>query len=372
MEEHILSITGLIVPTIVAFVFCLVLTPVVRSIAVRWKLCDKQNGRGSRDIAHIGGVAMIVAVIFALIPAILFSVPAGPLHRAFLPVLVGSGFLAFLLGIIDDLRSLHYMYKLSCQIAVSVFVAAAGVPLLMHVGLVDLPAAHATAAGIAAAVWILAITTSFNLIDGIDGLASGFALIASLAFAAAGLLFGGNEVAVLGFIVAGTTLAFLRYNFPPAKIFMGDSGSLFLGLLFGLMTLLLLVPGERLFWRAAGCIVILGFPLLDTTLAFARRLLTRRPVFEADLHHVHHVLLYRYRSVRLVDTVLWIFALAGGLLGVLTMRGSLVALVIAAALDLAFFVFALRAMVRIELPVESAREILGRNGISSSRLVPRR
>lgn len=367
-----MSLTGLIVPTIVACVFCLVLTPVVRSIAVRWKLCDKQNGRGSRDIAHIGGVAMIAAVIFALIPAILFTVPAGPLHRAFLPVLIGSGFLTFLLGIIDDLRSLHYMYKLFFQIAVSVFIAAAGVPLLMHVGLVDLPAGHAIAAGGAAALWMLAITTSFNLIDGIDGLAAGFALIASIAFAVAGLLFGNHEVAALAFIVAGTTLAFLRYNFPPARIFMGDSGSLFLGLLFGLMTLLLLVPGERVFMRAAGCAVVLGFPLLDTTLAFARRLLNRRPVFEADLHHVHHVLLYRYRSVRLVDAVLWTYGALCGVLGVLTMRGSVAAFIAAVAIDVIFFILALRAMVRIELPVESAREILGRNGISSSRLMPRR
>ena len=219
---------------------------------------------------------------------------------------------------------------------------------------------------------MLAITTSFNLIDGIDGLASGLALIASLAFAAAGYLFGNHVVTVLALVVFGTTLAFLRYNFPPARIFMGDSGSLFLGLLFGLMTLLVIVPGERIFWRTAGCVVILGIPLIDTALAFARRLLTRRPVFEADLRHVHHVLLYRCVSVRAVDAILWTLGAVFGLLGVLTMRGSVAALAAAIAIDVLFFVVSLHAMVHITLPIESAREILGRNGISTSRLVPRR
>ena len=359
---------GFIIPPVLAFVLSLIFTPLVRGIAVRWKICEKPNGRTSRDIAHIGGVAIIGGMLFALIPAFLFFLPGGSLHRAVVPILVASGFLTFFLGIIDDLRSLHYMYKLFFQIIVSIYVSAGGLVLLEHFGIVEISLPMAIVAFGAAAVWMLAITTSFNLIDGIDGLSSGLGLISAAAFALAGYLFNQPLVITLSLVLAGVVLAFLRYNFPPAKILMGDSGSLFLGLIFGLTSLLLLVPGKDLFFRSAGSVIILSIPLLDTTLAFTRRLVTGSPVFKADLKHIHHILLYRFKSVLKVDLALWGLSIIFGLLGVLTMMGNIVALICALAIQAVVFAAALHSMVRFGISDEMVEKILHNNGINPVRL----
>jgi UDP-GlcNAc:undecaprenyl-phosphate GlcNAc-1-phosphate transferase len=366
-----LTVVGCIVSFVLSFFFGYCLTPLVKGIAVRWKLTEKPNGRNGRDIAHIGGVAIIGAVLFTLIVVFLFHLPPDQLYKAFNPVLIASGFLIFLLGIIDDLRSLHYVYKLSVQIIVAIFVSVGGLGLLHHFGLLQLSFMTTAVSFFAVSFWILAITTSFNLIDGIDGLSSGIALIASIAFGVAGFLFDQPLIIALSLAVFGAVTAFLRYNFPPAKILMGDSGSLFLGLLFGLISLLALVPGDSVFYRACGGIVILSIPLIDTTLAFLRRLVSGRPVFEADLKHIHHILLYRFNSVRTVDAILWGLSGVFGVLGVLIMTGSRIALAAAVALELFVCIAALRGMVTFNISRERAEEILEQSGIHTSRLVPR-
>jgi UDP-GlcNAc:undecaprenyl-phosphate GlcNAc-1-phosphate transferase len=178
-------------------------------------------------------------------------------------------------------------------------------------------------------------------------------------------------VVAVSLVICGATLSFLKYNFPPATIFMGDSGSLFLGLLFGLVSLLLVAPGEDVSYRIAGDVMILAVPLLDTALAFVRRILTRRPVFEADHRHLHHMLLYRCRSTRKVDLVLWGLSAVFGVLGVLTMRGNVVALGAASALALFIFIVALRSMVRFNLPGAAEEEILGGCGITAAQNIAR-
>ena len=218
---------------------------------------------------------------------------------------------------------------------------------------------------------MLVITTSFNLVDGVDGLSSGLALISAVSFAVAGYLFGQPLVVALSLVLSGAVLAFLRYNFPPAKILMGDSGSLFLGLLFGTISLVLLVPGRDVFYTAAGSVVILSIPLLDTILAFCRRLFTNQPIFHADLCHLHHILLYRFKSVKKVDFLLWSLSAVFGLLGVFTMMGNLVALGVAVIVQAVVFVVALHRMVRFELSKERVEEILYDCGVKTSRVVPR-
>ena len=176
----------------------------------------------------------------------------------------------------------------------------------------------------------------------------------------------------LSLALAGAILAFLKYNFPPAKILMGDSGSLFLGLIFGIISLLLIVPGKDIFYRAAGSVIILSVPLLDTGLAFCRRLFTNTPVFKADLLHIHHILLYRFKSVIKVDLFLWGLALLFGLLGIMTMRGNLISLMLAVAIQVVLFVLTLRSMVNFELSNEKTEKILRNNGINAERMLPRR
>ncbi len=362
---------GIVLAVVLSAGFAVFFTPLVRGIAVRLGIAEKPNGRTSREIAHIGGAAIIGAILFTLIPMFLFVVDGGALERSLIPVLIASGFLVFLLGIIDDLRSLHYLYKLILQIAVSVFVAAVGLALLGHFRVLRLPLILLPPLFGGIAAWMLVVTTSFNLIDGLDGLASGLSFIAGASFAVAGLVLNQPLAVMLSLVACGAVLGFLRYNFPPASIFMGDSGSLFLGLIFGLISLVLLVPGTNLFFRIAGNVIILAVPLLDTALAFSRRLATRRPVFEADHRHLHHMLLYRFCSVRAVDAILWVLAAAFGALGVLTMRGSVAALCIAFALLVGVYAFSLRRMVRFTISESEEEEILGACGIAALPTVSR-
>jgi len=363
---------GTIIPFLTAFVLGLFFTPLAIGMAVRWKICEKPNGRTCREIAHIGGAAIIGSIVFALMPAFLFFLPHNLLNQVFLPILIASGFLVFLLGIIDDLRSLHYIYKLFFQIAVSVFVSAGGVGLLEHFGLTHMSLPTSFAAFGLAALWMLMITTSFNLIDGLDGLASGIAVISASAFMIAGHVFGLEIVVALSAVLLGAMLAFLRYNFPPARIFMGDSGSLFLGLMFGLISLLLIIPGRDMFFRICGCIIILSIPLMDTVLAFLRRILTGRPPFEADHMHLHHILLYRLKSMRNVDYVLWSASAVFAALGLLTMMSSLYAMAVALLLEISFFGFSLREMVHFDIPLEKIEELLENSQIKPAPAVPRK
>jgi UDP-GlcNAc:undecaprenyl-phosphate GlcNAc-1-phosphate transferase len=175
-------------------------------------------------------------------------------------------------------------------------------------------------------------------------------------------------VVVLSLTLSGVALAFLRYNFPPAKILMGDSGSLFLGLIFGITSVLMLVPGKDLFFRAAGGVIILSIPLLDTVLAFTRRLVTGSPVFKADLKHIHHILLYRFKSVLKVDLALWSLSVVFGLLGIMTMMGNIAALSCAVVIQAIVFIAGLRSMVRFDVPGEAVEKILHKNGIDAVRL----
>ncbi len=362
-----MSATDHIITFAISVIVGLILTPVAIGMAARWRIAEKPNGRTGRgEIAHIGGVAIIGAIGFSLIPVFLFFLPQHPVNRAFLPVIIASGFLIFLLGIIDDLRSLHYLYKLFFQITVSIFVAAGGLGLLEYFGLIALSMPAAVLAFVLIALWMLTTTTSFNLIDGIDGLASGIAAISAGAFAAVGLVLGQPMVAVLSLAVLGAALAFLRYNFPPAKIFMGDSGSLFFGMMFGLISLLLLVPGEYLVMRSLGAAIILSVPLLDTGLAFIRRVLSGRPPFEADHMHIHHILLFGCGSTRKVDLMLWSLSAVFGALGILTILGYAAALAAAAVLELLIFILALHGMVTFDMSREKAERILSECGVSSS------
>ena len=147
---------------------------------------------------------------------------------------------------------------------------------------------------------------------------------------------------------------------------MGDSGSLFFGLMFGLISLLLLVPGHTILMRSLGAVIILGVPLLDTALAFARRVLTGRPPFEADHMHIHHILLFGCGSTRKVDFLLWSLSAVFGALGIMTILGITAALVVSAVLIPVVFVVLLRRMVKFDISRERAEQILSECGVSSS------
>ncbi len=350
--------TNLIVSFLVSFLVSLAVTPLVRGMAARWKIAEKPNGRANGEIAHIGGVAIVSAIMVGLVPVFLFFVTMEHLTKILITILIVSGFTIFMLGVIDDLRSLHYRYKLILQMGVSVFIGLGGLALLTRFSILSMSSPILLVALLGVVCWILAITTSFNLIDGIDGLAAGIATVSAIAFAVSGYLLGQPLVLFLSVVVMGSAGAFLRYNFPPAKIFMGDSGSLFFGLMFGIISLLTLVRGEDLFSRIAGSVLILTVPLLDTVLALVRRLISGRPLFEADLGHLHHVILVRVRSMRRADYILWSVSALFATLGILTMMGNMPAFYSGAILQVALFARAIVTMTRSSFPRDKVERII--------------
>lgn len=164
--------------------------------------------------------------------------------------------------------------------------------------------------------WIISVTNAVNLIDGLDGLASGTSMIAALTIAAVSWkqgivtdgVYNNGEVAILALLLAAAVLGFLRYNFYPAKIFLGDTGSMFLGYCLSVLAIMGLTKGAAAI-SVFIPIVILGIPLLDTFFAIVRRCYNGQPIFQPDKNHLHHRLMALGLSHR--QTVLVIYAVSG-------------------------------------------------------------
>jgi len=253
------------------------------------------------------GFCVAVATLEYLTPGPLFP-RTGPLMGLF----AGAGMI-FLLGIADDLKPLPAKLKLVIQIAA----AAVAVYLGVRVEVLSNPMggvillAPWISYGLTV-FWLVGITNTINLIDGLDGLAGGVSLIAASTCALIAFQTRQPALALLSIALVGATIGFLRYNWNPAKIFMGDSGSLFLGFTLGAIavvgllkvvaTAALLVP-----------ILILGVPIFDTTFAIIRRAAQRRPIFSPDRGHLHHRLLgMGFSQRRAVLVIYGICLLFGG------------------------------------------------------------
>lgn len=261
-----------------------------------------------RAIPRLGGVAIFLSLVIALLA--LSGVDNQVTQslrqdRAQLLLALAPAVCVFLLGIYDDLRGLNATVKFTVQgLAAALFywlggrIEALSLPLVGHVVLPE-------AAGfIVTIVWIVAITNAFNLIDGIDGLATGAALFAAMVMIAVSVVAGHPFVTVLALVLAGALVGFLRYNFNPASIFLGDSGSLFIGFLLAALSIL---GTQKASTAVAISIPLLAFgvPVIDTTWTFLRRYLGKRPLFKGDREHIHHMLLARGWTQRQVALALY-------------------------------------------------------------------
>jgi UDP-GlcNAc:undecaprenyl-phosphate GlcNAc-1-phosphate transferase len=280
----------------VALVVAALLTPLVRRLAITWGAVDTAGARRvhSEPIPRMGGVAIglaFAAAWFVLLESGLLVV--GPLSRPGLVGFASGSALIFCAGIYDDLRSLGAKRKLVLQLvaATIAWYGGARVEEIVHVPYFGAFGIGVVGSYIATIVWILAFTNAINLIDGLDGLAGGLVFFAALTnVVVAGI--GGNDLAVaLNLALAGAVLGFLFYNFNPARIFMGDTGSLFLGFALSAGALLTSRQKESTLASLLVPIIALGVPLTDTILAMLRRVIGRRSIFAADRQHLHHKLL---------------------------------------------------------------------------------
>lgn len=291
-----------VLPLAVAFWTTYLLVPQVRRFAVEWRLGDKPNGRKlhPRAIPHLGGVAIFAGFFLALL--VLLATPYGMPQASRLLALLPGLLVVFGLGLVDDLRGLRASVKLTYQVVGAVCIVAMGAGLWR--GALSDPFA---AVGICMSLlWYVGVCNSVNLIDGLDGLAAGLAVIAAAAFLGVGLRFGDAAVTLVALSLIGALLAFLRFNFHPARIFMGDTGSMFLGFALA-FTACLLAPRVGLWTALFGGATVLGVPILDTATAICRRLVARQHIFTADGEHTHHKLLRLGLSHR--DAVLLLYGL---------------------------------------------------------------
>lgn len=265
----------------IAAVIVWALTPMVGELARRMGVMDEPEARKIHAFPtpRLGGMALFFGII---VPA-LFFLSEDPANRG---ILLGSA-LVVVIGALDDFRDTSPVFKFGGQLLAALILIYYGV----LVETLSIPFVGILALGWAAIpvslLWVIAIMNIVNFIDGMDGLAAGVCAISSLTFAVIAISLGRFDMGILAALVAGSTVGFLRHNFHPASIFMGDSGSLLLGYLLaaislqgflkGVATVALLIP-----------LLVLGIPIFDTGFAILRRIKNRRPIYLADRGHIHH------------------------------------------------------------------------------------
>lgn len=307
-----------------ALLLALVLTYKVRGWAPRLGLLDVPDAVRrvhDRPIPRTGGVAIYGAVAFALAAAWLTGrLPGHPGASGagqVLKLMVGGGGM-FLLGLWDDARDLPPWLKLAGQTLVAACAFALGIRIetLGLAGGAPLPGWLGFAVTV---FWLVGITNAFNLIDGSDGVAAGSAIFAALAVAGVLAVGGDPWGTTVALTLAGASLGFLFFNFPPASIFLGDGGSLFLGFMLGALGVM---TSQKAPTALAVLIPVISFgvPILDTLLAVVRRFLRAEPLFKADRRHIHHRLRELGHSPRKVALLVYMVSALFALLSLLLVR----------------------------------------------------
>ena len=340
-----------------SFLVVAVLTPVIRRYALQWKLGDKPNGRKihTSTIPHLGGIGLVVGSLGSLGAVVLsFSLAGHPLQELLLKILIPVGMVVGL-GPIDDTKNLKARQKLAVQTIASLIIAITGIHLFIGLPAFD---GQLMFVVLLTGFFLVGVSSAVNLIDGHDGLAAGVVSISAGAFGVTALLLGSPALLCISLAVAGACLGFLLYNFPPGKIFMGDTGSLYLGIMLGVLacSVTMLQPGINTFF---GVCLILSVPMLDALLAVARRLTLRQPVFEADCLHIHHVLRSFGFSPRQTLVILYSVQAVLATLGILAVMGFVFPVVTGIAILVVAFITFYGIMVaskvrRVERPSEFA------------------
>ena len=367
-QEGNLSLDQVLSPYVsvfcVAFAVAYVFTPIMRHVAITFGIVDRPDSSRKlqkKPVAYLGGVAVFLGFVAALALGHFVAENHNPAVRNYLevplPILL-SACVIFLIGLLDDIKGLSPKLKIAGQVAAAVCLLSFGIgsgtgatggitdqfvaytfERLYAIAHVDAPifieqgVTLAFNWGLVIALVVFCCNAS-NLMDGLDGLCGGVTSIIALGlvFVAVHLaMTGPTERAemdavrlVLAIALFGAVLGFLPFNFNPASIFMGDTGSLFMGFVIAVMLILLGEVGGK--WMLGG-LVMFSLPVLDTALAFTRRYVKGRPLFSADRFHFHHQLMNRTNSVKLAVVIAYgltiFFVVSGCLLVFLRTRYAL-------------------------------------------------
>nr|WP_277999018.1 MraY family glycosyltransferase [Moorella sulfitireducens] len=276
-----------------------IVTPFLCRVAPRLGAVDKPDARKVHHTPtpRLGGVAIYAGFLgaFALL---------GYHGDKYLGLLLGGTFI-MLVGLVDDLKNISPRLKLMGQIIAAAIVVAFGVRVefltnpfdgLLILGKLAIPVTI---------FWLVGVTNALNLVDGLDGLAAGTSFIAAVTIAVVAWFNGEGVVALLSLALAASVLGFLPFNFHPARIFMGDSGSMFLGFNLAALAVVGLTKSATVVSLLVP-VVILGLPILDTVLAIIRRYLNHRPIFAPDKGHLHHCLLAQGLTQRQAVSIIYL------------------------------------------------------------------
>ncbi len=270
-------------------------------------LPDSDRHLHRQPIPRLGGMALLPAFCFSL-GVLAFGSRFLHLKLGFSPAtwlgLLGPALLIFSIGLYDDFRPLGPYPKIAVQVLSAVCLFAGGYRFSYFPVSLE-SAVLRTVLSLAATIfWVLLITNAFNLIDGVDGLAAGSALCSIAVVFVLSFITGSTFVSLTSLALAGSVLGFLRFNFFPASIFLGDSGSLLIGFLISALTLASNQKSANL-TTAVIPVIACGLPVLETTISVLRRVLNRKPLFLPDREHIHHRLLAAGISQRSVTLVLY-------------------------------------------------------------------
>jgi UDP-GlcNAc:undecaprenyl-phosphate GlcNAc-1-phosphate transferase len=325
------KLAGYAAPLACAALLSAALTHTVRNIAVRrgWT-CRSLTHRDIHEhpIPRLGGVAIFASFVAV---ALLFGSQFTGLHLLQTPVaaLLGAAALVFALGLWDDIWGARVWQKFAVEIGAAAVLYFNGFRILKLPLLFGSHRFGLVVAFLLTTFWVVLVTNAFNLIDGLDGLASGSALFSLVVLFVVSLHTTHQSVSFLAIVLIGATLGFLRFNFSPASIFLGDAGSLLLGFM---VSALALAGAEKSVVAIVIPLVSFALPVLDTILAVVRRFLSGKPLFAPDREHIHHKLLEKGLSQRTAAVVLYCVSATFGLISLSLLRPTYTTMALASAM----------------------------------------
>ena len=303
-----------IIGAFISYLVGVFIVPFVIEFSQKEGLVDVPNERKIHKlpISRLGGIAIWTSVMLTFLVLVMLSYyPYGSLLSG---ILLG-GSLMFLLGLVDDVYNLDAKFKLIIQLSIATIVYLLGVQIdtifnpfgggIIQLGVLSYPITI---------LWIVGISNAVNFIDGVDGLAGSVISVSAITLALIAVTITPAQpiTALMAFILAGSMLAFLTFNFNPAKIFMGDSGALFSGFLLATLSIAGVMKGAAL--AVLLPFLVLAVPIIDITYSSLRRIMKGKSPFVADAEHIHHKLLRAGFSQKKTVAILTFIAIAGGAL----------------------------------------------------------
>lgn len=311
---------------VLAFLASLVGTPLLRRLWERCGFLDSAIAPGAhlrRPVPRLGGVVIYAAVVATVLALLFYSNDITRQFRGELPVfwrLLGPATLILLVGVADDIWGMRAGVKFTAQLGAALWLISTGV----EISRLSLPWGQTQELGwlspLVTLLWLVALTNAFNLIDGLDGLAAGVGFISASAIAVTAIMINDRMVVVVTVALAGALLGFLRHNFNPATIFLGDSGSMFVGFVLAASAVVWHQKSTTAIAVAAP-LVAFALPVADTAVTVLRRGVRGQPIFLSDRHHIHHQLLALGLTPRRVVLLLYGVSAAAALGCILIARG---------------------------------------------------